>query len=417
MKNYIQALKILQKGKLRIKDEKINCLKSYNRVNSEDIYSKVNYPAANNTSLDGYAIKADDTKNLNKKNFKLFNIIGTISAGDAPSKKRTKKFQTVEIMTGGLIPKGFDTIIPVEEIIFYPNKKKPRFIQINKRIKRYQNVRFKGSDFKKKDLVVKKGTVLSSKHILVFKTLGINIIKVKKIPNILFFSSGKEVTNNNKIQDWKVRNANIHYINSIKNNFLFNLEYGGILSDRGEAVFEKQIKKIFKSKVDMIITSGAVSAGKFDYIPKVIKRFRLSNFFKNVLIRPGKPILFAKIKGKEKALFGLPGNTISSAACFRFFVFPYLRILLGLTKERPIKGILKNSFKKKKKFTHFLKSRIYTTKDGKSKVEILSGQESFRIKPFVNSNIWAVLPSGKSNFRKNDIVDCFYLDRLNKFLI
>ena len=172
---------------------------------------------------------------------------------------------------------------------------------------------------------------------------------------------------------------------------------------------------MLRSNIDMNLTSGAVSAGKFDYVPKVVKSFKLSKYFKSVAIRPGKPVLFAKIK--QKIIFGLPGNPISSAACFRFFVFPYLRILLGLTKERPIKGILKNSFKKKKKFTHFLKSRIYTTKDGKSKVEILSGQESFRIKPFVNSNIWAVLPSGKSNFRKNDIVDCFYLDRLNKFLI
>ena len=90
----------------------------------------------------------------------------------------------------------------------------------------------------------------------------------------------------------------------------------------------KKNKKIFNSKIDIIITSGAVSAGKFDYVPKIVKKFKLSNYFKSVAIRPGKPILFAKIKGKQKAIFGLPGNPISSAACFRFFVYPYLQNLL-----------------------------------------------------------------------------------------
>ena len=77
---------------------------------------------------------------------------------------------------------------------------------------------------------------------------------------------------------------------------------------------------MLKSKVDMIITSGAVSAGKFDFVPSVVRTFKLSNYFKSVAIRPGKPILFAKIRGKPKAIFGLPGYPISSADCFRFFV-------------------------------------------------------------------------------------------------
>ena len=98
---------------------------------------------------------------------------------------------------------------------------------------------------------------------------------------------------------------------------------------------------MFNSKIDIIITSGAVSAGKFDYVPKNIKKFKLSNYFKGVAIRPGKPILFAKIKGKQKAIFGLPGNPISSAACFRFFVYPYLAKFIRIDKEKPIKAILK----------------------------------------------------------------------------
>ena len=90
-----------------------------------------------------------------------------------------------------------------------------------------------------------------------------------------------------------------------------------------------------------------MSAGKFDFVPSVVNKFKLSNYFKSVAIRPGKPILFAKIKGKPKAVFGLPGNPISSAACFRFFVYPYIRSLLGTKKEISFKARLRNEFRKK----------------------------------------------------------------------
>jgi len=174
---------------------------------------------------------------------------------------------------------------------------------------------------------------------------------------------------------------------------------------------------MLKSNVDIIITSGAVSAGKFDFVPNVIKTFKLSNYFKSVAIRPGKPILFAKIKNKQKAIFGLPGNPISSSACFRFFVYPYIENIFGLNKEKPIKAILKNEFTKKREFVRFAKSKLNTTKNGKLEVEVLKGQESFRIKSFVKSNIWALLPAGKSKFKKGEIVDCFLPNQSNESLI
>ena len=174
---------------------------------------------------------------------------------------------------------------------------------------------------------------------------------------------------------------------------------------------------MLNSKTDIIITSGAVSAGKFDFIPDVVKKFKLSNFFKSVAIRPGKPILFAKIKGKQKAVFGLPGNPMSSAACFRFFVYPYIATLMGISEEKPIYATLKNNFFKKKNFTRFAKSKLNTTKNGKMEVEILKGQESFRIKSFVKSNIWTLLPAGKSKFKKGEIVNCFFPNNSNSTLI
>ncbi|MDC3158470.1 molybdopterin-binding protein, partial [Candidatus Pelagibacter sp.] len=206
-------------------------------------------------------------------------------------------------------------------------------------------------------------------------------------------------------------------IKNLNQNFLFNFKDGGILKDRHENIFKSKITKMLNSKTDLIITSGAVSAGKFDFVPNVIKYFSLSNYFKSVAIRPGKPVLFAKFKGKQKAIFGLPGNPMSSAACFRFFVYPYIINLLGLNSEVPIKAILKNAFIKKKNFVRFAKSKLNTTKNGRIEVEILKGQESFRIKSFVKSNIWALLPAGKTKFKKGEIIDCFLPNQSNQSLL
>ena len=330
MKSYSQALKILKKNKIKINDENINSSESLNRVSSVNIYSNSDYPSANNASFDGYAIKSKDTNKLNNKIYQKFKIVGSIAAGDKPIKKKIKKFETVEIMTGALIPRSFDTIIPIEQINFYPNKKNAKYILLNKRIPKFEHVRFKGSDYKKGDLLISQGTILQSNHILALKTLGIKKIKVKKKPNILFFSTGNEITNKDKILDWEVRNSNCHYINSLNQNFLFNFKDGGILRDNQSNLFKSHINKMLKSKIDIIITSGAVSAGKFDFIPNVIKQFNLKSYFKGVSIRPGKPLLFAKLKS-NMCFFGLPGNPISTAACFRFFVLPFIFKCTGST--------------------------------------------------------------------------------------
>ena len=417
MISYQYSKRILKKATIKIKDEDIKSTNSLNRVVSKNVYSGINYPSGDNAAFDGYAINSNDTKNIKKNLPKKFKIIGLIAAGNKPLKKKVQKYDTVEIMTGGIIPKGFDTIIPIEQIIFYPNKKNKKYILIEKKISKYNHVRFAGSDFKKKEIIVKKNTIIQPNHILAFKTLGIKNITVKKKINILFFSTGNEISNNDNIPSWKVRNSNSHYIKNLNENFLFNFKDGGILKDNQENIFKSKISKMLNSRIDIIITSGAVSAGKFDFIPDIVKKFKLSSYFKSVAIRPGKPVLFARIKNKQKVIFGLPGNPMSSAACFRFFVYPYITNVMGISEEKPISAILKNDFIKKKNFTRFAKSKLNTTKNGKIEVEILKGQESFRIKSFVKSNIWVVLPAGKSKFKKGQIVDCFFPNHINQSLI
>ena len=414
MINYLQAKKILKKAKIKIRDEEIFINDSLNRVVSKDILSTSDYPLSDNAAFDGFAINSNDTKVVNKKNIKHFRIIGSIAAGNKPLNKKVKKFETAEIMTGGVIPKMFNTIVPIEQINFYPNKKNPKSIIIDQKIRKFNHIRFKGSDYKKNQIVIKKGTIIRSNHILALKTLGVKKIKVKKKLNILFFSTGNEISNSDNIPSWKVRNSNNYYIKSLNNNFLFNFRDGGILRDHHQQLFKSKISKMIKSNIDIIITSGAVSAGKFDYIPSVVKKFKTSHYFKGVSIRPGKPVLFAKIN--QKVIFGLPGNPISSAACFRFFVYPFIENILNIHNEKPIKASLKNNYEKNKRLTRFIKSKLITTQNGKLEVELLPGQESFRINSFVKSNTWAVLPQGRTKFKKGQIIDCFSPNCPNKIL-
>ena len=156
MISYLNSKRVLNKGKIKIKNESVLSINSLNRVSASNIYAKFNYPSGDNAAFDGYAINSNDTKNLNKNKSKSFKIIGSISAGKKPFNKQINKYDAVEIMTGGIIPKGFDTIIPIEQIIFYPDENNEKFIIINKKIGKYNHVRFAGSDYKKNDLVIKK---------------------------------------------------------------------------------------------------------------------------------------------------------------------------------------------------------------------------------------------------------------------
>ena len=161
MINYKKAKKILIKSKIKIESELVGSMNSLNRVCAKNIYSSSNYPAGNNTAFDGYAIKSRDTLKLNKQRIQKFKILKTIAAGDNPKIKNVKNFTTIEVMTGALIPRPFDTIIPIEQIKYYPNNKKKKYILLDKRVNKNQHVRFFGSDYKRKELVIAAGTLIA----------------------------------------------------------------------------------------------------------------------------------------------------------------------------------------------------------------------------------------------------------------
>ncbi len=406
MISYKKSLEILKKNTIKLKSESIFSKYSVNRICAKNLISPNDYPAENNTAFDGFAINSKDTLKLNKKKTKKFKILKTIAAGDNPNINNVPRFSAIEVMTGAIIKKPFDAVIPIEKINFFPNKKKPKYIIINKKIRKNQYIRFKGSDYKKGEKVINKGQIIKPSHVLAFMTLGVKKVRVKKKPKIVFYTTGNEISNKVKIPYWKIRNSNIHFIKSFLKNYPIEFYEKKILRDNNKKLFKKEINKFLNSDKDVIITSGAVSAGKFDFVPKIIKKFKYRSFFKNVAIRPGKPIMFMKFN-KNKSFFGLPGNPLSSAACFKFFVMPYLNFSLDNFLENFFYAKLKNNFNKKVEFTRFIKGKLNFKNTAIPYFKILKGQESYKIKSFVESNAWGVLPSGKSNFKKGNYIKCY----------
>ena len=412
MNSYKAAISKLNNNPLKIGSEIVSIKDALNRISSEEVIAKSDYPADDNTAFDGFAVNSKETKNT----FQKFKILKTIAAGDNPYIKKVNKLSCIEVMTGAIIKKPFDTIIPIEDIEFFPSKQNAKYIIIKKKIKKSEFIRPKGSDYKKGNKIIRKGELINPAHILSLKTLGIDKVLVKKKVNIVFYPSGNELSDKKNIPSWKIRNSNTIYLNSLIKSLPVNFTIQKILRDKDQKLFKEQISKQLKSKTDILITSGAVSKGKFDFIPSVINQFKLKNHFKGVAIRPGKPIMFAKFNN-NKCFFGLPGNPISSVACFRFFVIPLLFKSLGLKVEKPIFAKLKNKFSKKKKFTRFVKGKLTFDKKGLVQFEVFEGQESYKIEPFVKSNAWGVFKDGVSVFNKGNLIDVYSASGLNEFLI
>jgi len=407
MIQYQEALNLIDKVSLKLPNEKISILNSVNRVCAKDILSPSTNPSSNNTAFDGFAVIAQETEELSSNKTKKFKILKTIAAGDEPKINNYEKNSTVEIMTGGLVYEPFDSIIPVEKAKYFPSKEKPTHIIVDEHVEKFSYIRFAGEDYNLKDVVIKRGELIQPKHIMALTTLGIKDLYVKKKPKIIFFGTGDEIVDYKKknISNWQVRNSNNHYITSFGKSLHYQIIDGGVIKDNEQNKLKEKLKKSLKSDIDIFVTSGAISAGKFDFIPELIKELSFKTYFKGVSTKPGRPIMLSKFKRKEKLFFGLPGNPISCAAGFRFFIYPLLRNSLGMLKEKKFKAKLINKYSKPKNFTHFARCLINVNTKGLGELQVLHGQQSHRIESFVKANCWGIFPGGKEQFKSGDIVE------------
>jgi len=409
MISYKKVISFINKNSIKLPSKKISIEKALSKISAKDVMSPSKYPSFNNSAFDGFALASKETKGLNLKKIKKFKILKTIAAGDNPKIGKYKKNSTVEIMTGALIPKQFDTIIPVEKVKYFPSKKKPTHIILDRNLKKFEYVRFGGEDYKPGNLVVKKGEQIQANHLITFAALGIKEISVKKVPKIIFFGTGNEIVHYKKknIPIWKVRNSNNLYFSVFGKSLNLEIIDGGVIKDNEPYKLKKALQKTMKSDIDLFVTSGAISAGKFDFIPKFIKQFGFQNKFKGAKIKPGRPIMLSKFK--NKLFFGLPGNPISMVVGFRFFIYPLIRNMLGMNKEKTFKAKLLNKYSKRKDFTHFLRCSFTVTKKGSCEVKILKGQQSNKLKALTEANCWGIFESGKAKFKPGDFVECLPL--------
>jgi len=409
MISYKKVISFINKNSIKLPSKKISIEKALSKISAKDVMSPSKYPSFNNSAFDGFALASKETKGLNLKKIKKFKILKTIAAGDNPKIGKYKKNSTVEIMTGALIPKQFDTIIPVEKVKYFPSKKKPTHIILDRNLKKFEYVRFGGEDYKPGNLVVKKGEQIQANHLITFAALGIKEISVKKVPKIIFFGTGNEIVHYKKknIPIWKVRNSNNLYFSVFGKSLNLEIIDGGVIKDNEPYKLKKALQKTMNSDIDFFVTSGAISAGKFDFIPKFIKQFGFQNKFKGAKIKPGRPIMLSKFK--NKLFFGLPGNPISMVVGFRFFIYPLIRNMLGMNKEKTFKAKLLNKYSKRKDFTHFLRCSFTVTKKGSCEVKILKGQQSNKLKALTEANCWGIFESGKAKFKPGDFVECLPL--------
>jgi len=409
MISYKKAIGVIKKNSITLPSKKISIEKALYKVCAKDIFSPSKYPSSNNSAFDGFALSSRETKGLNSRKPKKFKILKTIAAGDNPKIKKYKKNSSVEIMTGALIPKKFDTILPVEKTKYFPSIKKPTHIIVDKELKKFEYVRFAGEDYKSKSLVIKKGEQIQANHLIALAALGIKDIAVKRIPKIVFFGTGNEIIDYKKknISLWNVRNSNNIYFTNFGKSLNLEVIDGGIIKDNESQKLKKALKKTMKSDIDLFVTSGAISAGKFDFIPKFIREFGFQNKFKGIKIKPGRPIMLSKFK--KKLFFGLPGNPVSAVVGFRFFIYPLIRNMLGMQREVTFKAKLLNKYSKRKDFTHFLRCSLTITKQGSCELKILKGQQSNKLKALTKTNCWGIFESGKAKFKAGDFVDCLPL--------
>ncbi len=186
MISYKKAISLIKKNSITLTSKKISIKKALYKICAKDILSPSKYPSFDNSAFDCFALVSRETKCLNSKKTKKFRILKTIAAGYNPKINQYQKNSTVEIMTGALLPKQFDTIIPVEKVKYFPSKKKPTHIILDRNLKKFEYVRFGGEDYKKGNLVIKKGEQIQANHLIALAALGIKEILVKKVPKIIF---------------------------------------------------------------------------------------------------------------------------------------------------------------------------------------------------------------------------------------
>jgi molybdopterin molybdotransferase len=367
--------------------EQIKLSSALNRVLAFEVKSPVAHPLFNQSAVDGYAIRFKDL-NAGKN---IFGIIGESKTGEFRNFK-VKSNQAIRVFTGALVLGGFDTVVMQEDV-----KAKNDKIIVNTLPDIGANVRMKGGQIRKGSIALRMGTELNSASIGFLASLGINKVKVSKLPKVSVIVTGNEFSESQgKLKEGSIFESNGLMLKSMLREL--NIISHSRLCKDNINVLTKLIKNE-TSKNDIVIVSGGVSVGDYDFTERALRNLNFKIIFHKVFQKPGKPIMFAK--KRNKTVFGLPGNPRSVFVCFWEYVYPFVQASMG-NNEPFLKSLsfsLVKGYKKNEEKTSFLSSKL----SGKG-VEILEGQASHMLKSFTNADAIVCLTEGKKNYRKGELV-------------
>ncbi len=309
--------------------EEVSLLEAYNRVLSEDVISDLNIPPFNRSTVDGYAVKAQDTFGAEENKPVMLKIYGEINIGELP-KIKIADGETAEIVTGAPIPEGADAVVMLEH-----TERKDDVLYIYNAVGKDENVMKAGADIRKGENVLKAGKLLGSKEIGVLAALGKRKIQVYKTPNVAVLSTGAEISElGTKLLPGKIYDINAYSLSTAVAENCGTPIYLGVFPD-DEFKLHKVLKNALAS-ADVILTSGGVSVGPTDVIPKTLDSLGKPGVIINgIAIKPGKPTTIAIVDGKP--IFSLPGHPTSALLVFHLLVRPIIQSMAGLKRRKILK--------------------------------------------------------------------------------
>jgi molybdopterin molybdotransferase len=360
--------------------ESIPLQKAVGRVLRENIVSDRDQPPFNKSLMDGIAIAYDSWQ----KGQRTFKVEATIGPGIAP-KPLKHITNCVHIMTGAVIPKGCDCVIPIEQIYLEGDTAQSKDWTM---IKKHQHIRFQATDGKKGEVLLKSGCRLWAPHIGIAASVGKVKIKVSILPKIAVISTGDELVDIHKsIKQYQTRLSNSYAVQAL----LTQSQLGEVqifhLKDNQKLMLE-HIKNIVK-KFDVVILSGGVSMGEYDYVPTVLNQLGIKQSFHKVSQKPGKPFWFGMAKN-SKPVFALPGNPVSTQICAYRYVIPYLKKASGLEVKQEYIPVL-DHLNIQSDLTHFLpvaQGRLITISGSGDFASLAQADGFIEYECYKEQNLW-----------------------------
>jgi molybdopterin molybdotransferase len=371
------------------------------RVLADGVVAPMPLPPFDNSAMDGFALRANGNAIAGGGEFA---VEGEQAAGDGA---RMARGEACEIMTGARLPEGFDSVVPVEEIevLERDGVQRPRRIRTRAEVAPGQHVRRAGEDLPAGTLALQAGAVLDPFACMLLDALGIGEVAVRRRPRVAVFATGRELVADPRraLASGEIRDSNGPYLEARLVEAGAELVRRATLPDDAHA-FVAAVREALAAGVDAVISTGAVSMGRYDFVPEALAMLGADTVFHKLRMRPGKPQLFATLP-QGALFFGLPGNPISAAVGERLLVEAALRRMLGMDDETRWRLPLAEEARKKPGNASMQKVALRIHADGGVRVQPLRGLESFRIAPLRDTHAWMLLPEDAERLAAGTLVE------------